>query len=69
MKRLKSIVSATFMISVALVSSSALADTVIVNGQSVSCTNTCVVTTHSDGSVSISDCCGGRVSSQVSVAQ
>jgi hypothetical protein len=36
-------------------------DSVTVNGQTFTCTNTCNVST-SGGTTTITDCCGGRVS-------
>jgi hypothetical protein len=55
--------------SLMLFSTSAFADTVEVNGTSYTCTNHCTVTTGSNGNYSVSDCCGGRVSSQIQVQQ
>lgn len=33
-----------------------------INGAVVTCTNRCVTTTNPDGSTTVRDCCGGRVS-------
>lgn len=49
-----------FSLTALTVASIAVADSVTVNGQTYSCSNTCVVTTTSNG-YSITDCCGGRV--------
>jgi len=47
-------------------SGSAMAEqTVTVGGISVTCTNQCVVTTGSNGSTQVRDCCGGRVSGTI----
>lgn len=46
-----------------LVSLSAIAgDSVTINGQTYTCTSSCDVTTHEDGSYTVTDCCGGQVS-------
>lgn len=37
------------------------ADSVVVNGDSYSCTNKCKVTTLPGGGYSVEDCCGGSV--------
>lgn len=40
----------------------ASADSVTVNGTTYTCTNVCNLTAGSDGSITVVDCCGGRVS-------
>jgi hypothetical protein len=62
MKKWKSIVGGMVVVCLTMVSSTALAtDTVRVGGQSYTCTNRCVVT-GTPSNYSISDCCGGQVS-------
>ncbi len=38
-------------------------DTIEVNGTSFTCTNQCVVTNHGGGNFTVTDCCGGTVTS------
>ncbi|HEX3765996.1 MAG TPA: hypothetical protein VHW23_45180 [Kofleriaceae bacterium] len=63
MKKLKSIVGVMVVMSVTMISSTALAtDTVHVGGQTVTCTNRCVVNVLPNGSFTVEDCCGGQIS-------
>lgn len=39
-------------------------DSVTINGISYTCTNSCSVTTHPDGSWTVRDCCGGQVTTR-----
>lgn len=39
--------------------------TVVINGITYTCTNTCVVTINNDSTFTVRDCCGGRVSIKV----
>jgi len=59
----KTLLSATLLAACAgFASLSASAtDSVTVNGMTVTCTNTCNVST-SGGTTTVTDCCGGRVS-------
>ena len=51
-------------VGLSLISLVALADDVAVGGQTYSCTNTCEVTENDDGTTTVRDCCGGRVSTR-----
>lgn len=59
---------ASVVLGVVLVSmprSAAAEDTVVIDGQTYWCTNSCVVTHHSNGSWTLTDCCGGRVGTRI----
>lgn len=58
---MKKLISGLALVTSLIFIPSTFADTVTVDGQSYSCTNSCNVETQSDGSYIISDCCGGYV--------
>ncbi len=42
-------------------------DSVRINGEMFTCTNTCDVTTSSNGNWSVTDCCGGTVTHEFEI--
>lgn len=61
---MKRILALTAISAAALFAAPAFADSVQVGGVTVSCTNTCVVTTVG-GVTTVRDCCGGRVTVRI----
>lgn len=52
-------------LALALIAVPAVAEeSVTINGQTYTCTNSCNVTFNNDGSYTVTDCCGGRVSAR-----